>query len=128
MESQALSPLLWGGGALLLLAVVVLVLRARRASPDDRERQRRERLNLAGRITDGTVLGVNETPGKHPRQLLVFSYEVSGVTYEASQDVTLLRQLVDLHTCRIGLHASVKYDPQNPGNSIVVAESWSGLR
>jgi hypothetical protein len=50
------------------------------------------------------------------------------VSYEASQDVTHLRHMVDLHTCRVGLPASIKYDPTNPGNSIVVAETWSGLR
>jgi hypothetical protein len=50
------------------------------------------------------------------------------VTYEASQDVTHLRHRVDLHTCRIGVPTSVKYDPHNPANSIIVAEEWSGLR
>jgi hypothetical protein len=60
--------------------------------------------------------------------LVIYTYDVSGVTYEASQDVTNLRHVVDLHACRIGLPASVKYDPQNPGNSIVVGEGWTGLR
>ena len=57
-----------------------------------------------------------------------FQYDVAGVSYEASQDVTHLRHLVDLHTCRVGLPASIKYDPTNPGNSIVIAENWTGLR
>jgi hypothetical protein len=26
------------------------------------------------------------------------------------------------------MHTSVKYDPQNPGNSLVVSENWMGLR
>ena len=83
-----------------------------------------------GRITDGTVLDVHEAPGEHcvTQQLLVYRYDVAGVSYEASQDVTHLRHLVDLHSCRIGLPASVKYDAQNPGNSIVIAEGWTGLR
>src|ERR1035438_8335018 len=33
-----------------------------------------------------------------------------------------------LHSCRLGLPTSVKYDPHNPGNSLVVSESWMGLR
>jgi len=53
---------------------------------------------------------------------------VAGVTYEASQDVTHLRQFIDLYSCRLGLPASVKYDPHNPGDSIVISETWSGLR
>ena len=47
--------------------------------------------------------------------LLVYSYDVAGVTYEASQDVTHLRQFIDLYSCRLGLPASVRYDPHNPG-------------
>jgi hypothetical protein len=61
-------------------------------------------------------------------QLLIFQYNVAGVRYEASQDVTSLRHRVDLHTCRAGLLTSIKYDPANPGNSIVIAEDWNGLR
>ena len=56
------------------------------------------------------------------------SYDVGGVSYEASQDVSHLGQHIDLHTSQLGLPASVKYDPHNPGNSIVIAEGWSGLR
>ena len=60
--------------------------------------------------------------------LLVYTYDVAGVTYEASQDVTHLRQFIDLYSCRLGLPTSVKYDPHNPGDSIVISETWSGLR
>jgi len=78
------------------------------------------------------VIDAHEVPATRPNgfpaQLVVYRYEVAGVSYEASQDVTSLRHYVDLHTCRIGLPASVKYDPGNPANSIVIAEAWSGLR
>ena len=60
--------------------------------------------------------------------LLIYTYDVAGVSYEASQDVTHLRQFIDLYSCRLGLPASVKYDPHNPGDSIVISETWSGLR
>ena len=94
------------------------------------ERERREWLNRNGRITDGTVIDVQElTPNGHaPATMLIFQYDVGGVSYEASQDVTHLRQLINLHSCRLGLPTSVRYDPQNPGNSIVVSERWMGLR
>ena len=110
---------------------VALVARRSRKSPDQKERERRARISVGGRITDGTVIDVHEeerTEDRPEAQLIVYQYGVAGVSYECSQDVTWLRHLVDLHSCRLGVPASVKYDPQNPGNSIVVAENWSGLR
>jgi hypothetical protein len=105
------------------------VARKRRKSPEQLEKQRRDFLQQVGRIIDGTVIDVAEFD-QHgsPVQLLIYTYDVAGVSYEASQDVTHLRQYIDMHTCRIGLPASIRYDPQNPGNSIVIAEGWSGLR
>ncbi|HUS19596.1 MAG TPA: hypothetical protein VMZ25_08090 [Terriglobales bacterium] len=104
-------------------------VRSRRKTPEQLERERRSRINISGRITDGTVIDAQEvTNGDKPAQFLIYQYDVGGVGYEASQDVTYLRQFVDLHSCRIGLPASVKYDPTNPGNSIVITEEWSGLR
>lgn len=102
-----------------------------RKTPEQREQERRLRISEQGRITDGTVIDVSELNGSNGSgelQLLIYQYDVAGVSYEASQDVTHLRHMVDLHTCRVGLPASIKYDPTNPGNSIVVAETWSGLR
>jgi hypothetical protein len=112
------------------IAGTALWLYRRRKTPEQIERERRLRISEIGRITTGTVIDVSELEsGKQGElQLLIFRYDVSGVSYEASQDVTHLRHLVDLHTCRIGLPASVRYDPANPGNSIVVAETWTGLR
>jgi hypothetical protein len=117
-------------GAGLLTAGGVLWSRLRRKTPEQFERERRQRISESGRITDGTVIDVNEmnlTSGDEI-QLLVYRYDVAGVSYEASQDVTSLRHRVDLHSCRSGLMTSIKYDPTNPGNSIVIAEDWSGLR
>jgi hypothetical protein len=104
-------------------------LYGRRKTPQQIEQERRARINTTGRITDGTVIDAQELQqdGK-AAQFLIYQYDVGGVAYEASQDVTYLRQFVDLHSCRIGLPASVKYDPANPGNSIVITEEWSGLR
>ena len=71
---------------------------------------------------------LDETPNQRQMILLIYTYDVAGVSYEASQDVTHLRQFIDLYSCRLGLPASVKYDPHNPGDSIVISETWSGLR
>lgn len=104
--------------------------RRHRKTPEQREQERRLRISNSGRITDGTVIDVSEMQlnGSGELQLIIYQYDVAGVSYEASQDVTHLRHRVDLHTCRLGLPASIKYDPANPGNSIVVAENWTGLR
>jgi hypothetical protein len=104
--------------------------RRRRKTPEQRERERRSRISEIGRITDGTVIDVShlDVNGAGEMQLLIYQYDVAGVSYEASQDITHLRHMVDLHSCRIGLPASIKYDPANPGNSIVIAENWTGIR
>ena len=108
----------WVAGLVLVL-VAILVWRLRhRTLPEDEERARRKWIHSVGRITDGTVLDAHEVNEKgFATQLVVFRYDVSGVSYESSQDVTRLRHRVDLHSCRTGLPAAVKYDPQNPGKA-----------
>jgi hypothetical protein len=118
-----------GVGAAALAGAMAAWTRSHRKSPDQWEQERRMRISEIGRITDGTVIDVSEqdaTGGE--MQLLIYQYDVAGVSYEASQDVTALRHRVDLHSCRAGLMTSIKYDPSNPGNSIVIAENWTGLR
>jgi hypothetical protein len=137
MNPLRLYPILLTGLA-AVAAVSTFWLYRRRKTPDERERDRRLWLATNGRIIDGTIIDVCELPshdghrqkptGPSPAQMLIFHYDVAGVTYEASQDVTQLEEYVDPKNCRIGVPASIKYDPQNPGNSIVVAETWTGLR
>jgi hypothetical protein len=117
-------------GLLGAAVAAYLVFGRKKKNPAEIERERRDWLNQIGRITDGTVIDVQElVPNGHPAAtMLIFQYDVGGVSYEASQDVTYLRQWVNLHSCRLGLPTSVRYDPQNPGNSIVVSEKWMGLR
>jgi hypothetical protein len=106
------------------------LLRRKPKSAEELERRRRQFIDHVGRITDGTVMDVQELSfdGQRSATMLIYRYDVAGVSYEASQDVTYLRQWVNLYSCRLGLPTSVKYDPQNPGNSMVVSESWMGLR
>lgn len=114
----------------VLSASVAYYFFSRRKSPEERERERRIYLSSVGRITDGTVIDIRDfgTNGHGPSQFVIYQYDVAGVSYEASQEVTHLQQQVDIRTCKLGVPASVKYDPHNPGNSIVVAETWKGLR
>jgi hypothetical protein len=113
----------------LALAGYALV-RRKPKSAKDVERERRNWLSSVGRITDGTVIDVQEVALDADRAatMLIYQYDVAGVSYEASQDVTYLRQWINLHSCRLGLPTSVKYDARNPGNSMVIAEGWMGLR
>lgn len=130
MNALRLVPVAAGGLALVALGMAFIGKKSRK-SPDQKEKERRTRISMGGRITDGTVIDVHEvepTPEHPESQLVVYQYDVAGVSYECSQDVTWLRHLVDLHSCRLGLPTSVKYDPQNPGNSIVISEDWTGLR
>jgi len=106
------------------------LLRRKPKTAEDLERERRVWLNTIGRITDGTVIDVQEIESNDQRAatMLIYQYDVAGVSYEASQDVTYLRQWINLHSCRLGVPTSVKYDSRNPGNSMVISEGWVGLR
>jgi len=128
-EELRLYSLFAVAGAGLVLGAMAWA-RMHRKTPDQLEQERRMHISEIGRITDGTVIDVSEmqNSGAEELQLLIYHYDVAGVSYEASQDVSNLRHMVDLHSCRSGLMTSIKYDPSNPGNSIVIAENWSGLR
>jgi len=117
-------------GAIGLLLASYAMLRRKPKNADQIELERRTWLNTIGRITDGTVIDVQEitTTLNRPATMLIYQYDVAGVSYEASQDVTYLRQWINLHSCRLGVPTSVKYDSRNPGNSMVIAEGWMGLR
>ncbi|MGH9685990.1 MAG: LPXTG cell wall anchor domain-containing protein [Candidatus Acidiferrales bacterium] len=62
-----------------------------------------------------------------PRMLLHYTYAISGVSYETAQDITGLEERLHLARVAAGQIASVKYDPSNPSNSILLADDWSGL-
>jgi hypothetical protein len=130
MSSLRYYPILAIGASAALLGYAVLSRRSKK-SPEQMEYERRTELALGGRIIDGNIIDVHELEDDVTGRLmilLVYSYDVAGVTYEASQDVTHLRQFIDLYSCRLGLPASVRYDPHNPGDSVVISETWSGLR
>ena len=129
MSSLRYYPML-AFGATAAIVGYALLSRKSKKSGEQMEYERRTELTRGGRIIDGNVIDVHEleeTATRRQMILLVYTYDVAGVTYEASQDVTHLRQFIDLYSCRLGLPASVKYDPHNPGDSIVISETWSGL-
>jgi hypothetical protein len=119
-----------------LLALVLWLVFRRRPTPDEIEQARRQFLVQSGRLVDGMLLDVYEVvtvPRKkheEPRTLtlLLFNYRIAGVDYECSQDITAMGAVIDAAQVRAGFPCSVRYQPGNPQNSIVIAEDWSGLR
>ena len=107
----------------LLVTGAILIFRAWRRSripAEERERRRREALAARGKMADAELAEIRD-------DVLFYSYGVRGVEYTASQDVTMLQEYLPRDYSEVG-PVSVKYDPQNPANSILVAEQWSGLR
>jgi hypothetical protein len=115
-------------GAATLLSLVWYIVRRPRPTPEEIERARRDLLATMGRITDGTITDAPFAPDDptHTPRLLMYDYRIAGVTYECAQDVTTLADHV--RDIRTDLPIQVRYDLHNPANSIVVSESWSGLR
>ena len=112
------------------LVVGLLVLVRRRVTPEERERRRRSQVNAQGRITDAyiTEVRVIESPTGGTSHWLDYSYDLRGVNYTASQDITALLAHLQQDPQGIAGPASVKYLPDNPSNSIIICERWSGLR
>jgi LPXTG-motif cell wall-anchored protein len=138
------------GLAALALLGIIFWLRRKPVDPSEIERQRRAFLNRVGRIVEGQVLEIADharelradkpvgalVKSKSPstgaaangtQKLLYYTYSISGVTYETAQDVTGLEERLHLTRVAAGQTASVKYDPSNPSNSILLADDWSGL-
>ena len=99
-----------------------------RKTAEEKERERRDHLVLRGRIIDGSILDWSEQPDSSNLGTLHYSYTIAGAIYECAQDVTFLKDTVPVSASCLGTPASVRYDPKNPANSIIVSESWSGLR
>jgi uncharacterized protein DUF3592 len=143
--------LLAAAAVLLAAGGFVAWWRRRPRDPEEAERRRRAYLNQVGRIVEGHIVEITDAPPPEPqpnpgglfpkrngahangerahatRPLVVYSYSISGVSYETAQDVSGLEERACLARIVAGQHASVKYDPANPSNSILIADDWSGL-
>jgi hypothetical protein len=144
--------LMIGVAAAVIAAAAALLYRhfQKPEDPEGEEKRRRFQLNQVGRIVEGLVVELVETPAaaaaeptsvpaSQPgppasgggafgmRRLVRYSYSIAGVTYETAQDVTGLEERLCLERLAAGQPASVKYDPSNPSNSILVADDWSGI-
>ena len=113
-----------------MAAAAAWMLLRKRPTPEELELARRRLLVQSGRLVDGMLLDICTVDAADGRALtmLLFSYRIGGVDYECSQDITLMSGVVDAASVRAGFPCTVRYQPGNPQNSIVVAEGWSGLR
>jgi hypothetical protein len=102
----------------------------KKPTAEELEQRRRDFLVKSGRIVDGMLLDVYEVDSEDGQKLtlVLFNYRIGGVDYECSQDITNMAEVVDPKRIQLGLPCSVRYQPGNPQNSVVVAEQWTGLR
>ncbi len=133
MPFHAIRVVEFAAGAVVVAGLAVTgawMFYRKRPTPEELETARRLALTQFGRLVDGTLLEVCEIPAEDGRTLtmLLYEYRIGGVDYECTQDVTTMQDVLDVTTVRAGFPCSVRYQPGNPQNSIVVAEKWSGLR
>lgn len=112
--------LLLAGSAAALAASLVLFVRLRRISPEERERRRRHAVSRQRRSVEGLLTEASE-------EIIHYQYGLRGVSYFTSQDVSALRNRLPAEPSRLIGPVTVRYEPKNPANSIVVCEEWSGL-
>lgn len=111
-----------GGIAIVLVLAGVWILFSARRDPEARERKRRLEVHQRGRLGDALISGTDDNN-------IYYSYSISGVDYSTAQNVMSLRDFVPSDSGSIiGQRAHIKYMVNNPGNSILLCEQWSGLR
>jgi hypothetical protein len=120
-DSASMQIILIAVLSIAVLGALIYTLRGLRRNPKDKEKRRRLQVNQGGRLGDATITEVHEST-------IFYEYSVRGVLYTASQDVTELREQIPTDVERLIGPVSLKYSPQNPANSIILCEDWSGLR
>jgi hypothetical protein len=123
-HAEAIRWISFGVGCVATLTAIVLLawrFFRRQPSPEELERRRRAALNSKGKIGDGEILDVDGA-------VIMYSYSVSGVEYTVGQDASTIATLLPEDRMRMVGPASIRFDPKNPPNSIVLCEEWSGLR
>lgn len=90
--------------------------RFRRKTED--EASRIARLSKTGRMTDGNIIDAESDAAGRIVQV-TYTYMLQGVLYESSQRLTAAQQEHESDYAP-GKQIIVRYDPRQPGNSIVV--------
>ncbi len=119
--AETVSLALLGALVVLVALMGIQAWKKSRLSAAELERRRRLLLKRTGNMGDGSVVEMRD-------HLIFYSYDVRGIEYTASQDVSGLVELLPTDPTVLFGPVAVKYDPRNPANSIVLCEEWSGLR
>jgi len=112
-------------GVAAALVIMVWTLWQKRLTPLQRdlrrEFRRRQTIARDGRIIEATVNDIQD-------DAIYYSYQLQGVVYHTSQDVSVFRDMLPVARERLVGPAACKYIVTNPANSLVICEEWSGLK
>jgi hypothetical protein len=121
LSTGAMELSLLGALAVVLMIAGAWVFLGSRQTAAQREKRRRLVVNRKGRMGDAMIVDVRDC-------ILFYSYEVRGVAYTTSQDVSEFKQALPAETSHLIGPVGIKYCSNNPANSIILCEKWSGLR
>jgi hypothetical protein len=114
---------LMSAGLMIVVGVVLIIRmkRRKRPTPEEIEAARRLWLTQHGKLGGGEVLEIGDNT-------ISYVYDVRGMSYTTSQDVSALEAHLPEDRWSIVGAVGVRYDPRNPANSMVLSETWTGLR
>jgi hypothetical protein len=121
LSTGAMELSLLGALAVIMMVAGAWVFLSSRQTAAQREKRRRLAVNREGRMGDAMIVDVRDC-------LLFYSYEVRGVAYTTSQDASEFKQTLPAETSHLIGSVGIKYCPNNPANSIILCEEWSGVR
>ena len=114
-----------GAGVTAALAIFIWVQWRSRLTPQQRalrrEFRRRQAISREGRIIEALVTDIQD-------DAIYYSYQLQGVAYSTSQDVSVFEDSLPVAREKLVGPAACKYIVNNPANSIVICEDWSGLK
>lgn len=92
-----------------------------RIDPTMKEKTRRSVLHRTGRVAEGMILDLDDIS-------IYYHYTVNGVPYSTAQNFSAIEICLPENRNLVIGEVSVKYAANNPANSIVVCEQWSGFK
>jgi hypothetical protein len=90
-----------------------------RRQREDPEMKRRARLLNNGRISEGSIIDVQDDPATGAIAQVFYRYTINGVEYESSQTLDAAQQQREIEYAP-GARVTIRYDPHQPFNSVVV--------
>lgn len=121
----AFDVLIASAGVTVALAIFAWVLWRSRLTPHQRalrrEFRRRQAISREGRIVEAMVTDIED-------DAVYYSYQLQGVAYNTSQDVSVFHDTLPAAREQLVGPAACKYIVNNPANSIVICEGWSGFK